>query len=60
MLEASMTLERETKGAVRYQEVRDGTPVDIHDAVIGTLYIRKAALTGPVPKYIRVTVEPVS
>ena len=35
---ANFTLERETKGAVRYQEIDEsGKPVDISAAKIGTL-----------------------
>lgn len=53
----TMTLERETKGAVRYQEVNpQGQPVELVDALIGTLYIRKSKLSDT-PKTIEVTVE---
>jgi hypothetical protein len=41
------TFKEETKGAVRYQEVDDqGTPRkgDNDEAVVGPLYLRKAAL----------------
>lgn len=51
-------LDRETKGAVRYQEVDDnGTPVtdDAKGCVFRNLYVRKSALKGEVPK--QVTVE---
>lgn len=46
-------LEKTTKGAVRYQEVRNGDSF-----VIGALYIRKSALAlaGEPPKTIHVTV----
>ena len=51
-------LEKETKGALRYQEVeQDGRPVAVGSWVIGTLYIRKAALNGQFPPNLTVTVE---
>ena len=37
-------LRNDTKGAVRYEETRDGEVVDVYDAVIGTLYVRKSGL----------------
>ncbi len=45
-------LERETKGALRYQEVDDtGKPVEQVWAKIGTLYIRKTAFErGQTPR----------
>ncbi len=53
-------LERETKGALRYQEVDDaGKPVEQAWAKIGTLYIRKTAFERgqtPPPR-LAVTVE---
>jgi hypothetical protein len=52
--------ERETKGAVRYQEVAsdtDSTPVQIgYGAKVGTLYIRKPALGAKPPRRIAVRV----
>lgn len=57
-LTCKMVLERETKGAVRYMEVgTSGQQLELADAVIGTLYIRKTVLQGAVPKAITVTVE---
>jgi len=55
-------LERETKGALRYQEVeQNGRPVAVDspadDRIIGTLYIRKAALNGQFPPNLTVTLE---
>ena len=53
-----MVLERETKGAVRYQEVdSDGKVKTIEDYTIGTLYVRKSALEGKVPQKLTLTVE---
>jgi len=54
-------LERETKGALRYQEVElDGKPVPVDspadERLVGTLYVRKAKLTGA-PAALTVTVE---
>ena len=50
-------VEKETKGAVRYQEVGDnGEPAFAPQ--IGTLYVRKSAMSdGKVPKHLTVTVE---
>lgn len=54
-----MTLERETKGAVRYMEVgTTGQQLELADAVIGTLYIRKSAMQA-IPSTIIVTVADV-
>ena len=50
------TLEKETKGAIRYQEVGDdGAPAFAPQ--VGTLYIRKSALPGgKIPKSLTVTI----
>lgn len=48
-----MSLEKETKGAVRYAE-EEG-----NDQMLVTLYVRKTALEMPYPKVISVTVEEV-
>ena len=55
---ATFTLEKPTKGAIRYQEVHDdGTVATIGDgAKIGVLYIRKSALDGDQPQKITVEV----
>ncbi len=52
--------ERETKGAVRYQEVDgDGAPLTTADAGchIGTLYVRKSALGGKVPEKLKLEIS---
>lgn len=54
-------LERETKGALRYQEVElDGKPVPVDspadERLVGTLYVRKAKIQGA-PQAVTVTVE---
>ena len=48
--------EKETKGAIRFQEVgEDGTPAFAPQ--VGTLYIRKSALPGgKIPKTLTVTI----
>jgi hypothetical protein len=51
-----MVLERETKGALRYRGIEDDDP-DLDGYLIGTLYLRKAALERPFPTKISVTVE---
>lgn len=50
------TFEKETKGAVRFQEVGDdGAPAFAPQ--VGTLYIRKSALPGgKIPKILTVTI----
>jgi hypothetical protein len=47
----TFTLEKETKGTWRYTEVLEGP-----DAVVGTLYIKKSALTGDAPKTLTVRI----
>lgn len=51
-------LERETKGAVRYQETdNNGNELDIaNGAKVGTLYLRKTALSGVIPANLQVTI----
>jgi hypothetical protein len=57
-LSVRFKLERETKGAVRFQEMRNGAPVEIgNGAVIGALYIRKDALNGAMPAWLDLTVS---
>ena len=52
-----MRFEKETPGTLRYQETRDGKPIEPKsDGVIGTLYIRKGRLEGK-PAAITVTIE---
>lgn len=56
---AKFVLDRETKGAVRYQEVNDkGEPETVFHS-IGTLYLRKTAFGrgNGLPREITVTVE---
>jgi hypothetical protein len=50
------TVENETKGAVRYQEVGDdGAPAFAPQ--VGTLYVRKSAMPdGKIPKTLIVTI----
>jgi hypothetical protein len=60
VITATFLLERETKGALRYQEVDDkDQPLETVWAKIGTLYIRKTAFErgAEVPKRLIVTVE---
>ena len=51
--------EKETKGAVRYQEVDEDTmePLNFKEAFIGTIYLRKAQIEGITPQQLAVTVE---
>lgn len=49
----TMKLDKETKGAVRYQEVKqEGQP-----ALMGSLYVRKLAIGSAVPQEITVTID---
>lgn len=51
-------LDSETKGAVKYTEVDgDGSVREIKDSVVGMLYVRKTALNGLKPPYLRVTLQ---
>ena len=54
--ELHFTLEKETKGAARYQE--DGVG-QFDEPVVGTLYVRKSAFKslGKIPQVLNVTVE---
>lgn len=52
-------LDKETKGAVRYQEIEAATDNALRgdDAVVGTLYIRKQAFAGEeYPQQLTVTI----
>lgn len=54
-----MILERETKRAVRYQEVDSSDqPISQSDPTckIGTLYIRKSALPKPAPERLFISI----
>lgn len=59
MFNLIFAFERETPGAVRYQELdTKGKPVSIKEgAKIGTLYIRKTALSKKTPQKITVKIE---
>jgi len=48
----TFNLEKETKGTWRYAEVAEGP-----DPVVGTLYVKKSALTGDAPKVLTVTIK---
>lgn len=60
----TLVFEKETKGAVRYQEIdANGQPVDYSTGHIVTLYVRKSAFAaagGKAPAAIRVTIEAAS
>lgn len=52
------TLERETKGAIRYQEVTEaGDVATVDQQLIGTLYLRKSGVGREVPASVEVTVR---
>lgn len=56
----TMVLQYDTKGAVRYQELADdGRELRQKDpgCLIGTLYVRKSALNGSIPKSLILTIE---
>lgn len=50
--------ERETKGAVRYQEIdQNGIALGMQESVVGTLYIRKNKIVGNIPERIELTIK---
>ena len=55
LVKANFDLDRETKGAVRYQERGEDD-----SQAIRTLYLRKTALNGDVPEAIEVTIKVIS
>ncbi len=56
MFTITLTLDKETKGAVRYKE--DGMdPSDPHSYKVGTMYVRKSALSQPYPQRLTVVVQ---
>jgi hypothetical protein len=60
VIEVRFKLEKETKGALRYQEVDEkGEVIEQAWAKIGTLYMRKSAFERGTafPQALRVTVE---
>jgi hypothetical protein len=58
MITAKFMFERETKGAIRYQEIdAAGEPLKQDQAQIGTLYVRKTALNGEKPAFIEITLK---
>lgn len=52
---AKFVKDRETKGAIRYQEVDEEGEMTINLA--GTQYLRKSALRKPYPDYVTITVS---
>ena len=63
-IEVRFKLEKETKGALRYQEVDEkGELIEQAWAKIGTLYVRKKSAFergSAFPPILRVTVEPMA
>ena len=60
VIEVRFELEKETKGALRYQEIDEkGEAIEQALAKIGTLYMRKSAFEqgAAFPQTLRVTVE---
>lgn len=55
-MKLDFVIEKETKGAVQYKECKaDGSMRSVSEgAAIGTLYLRKSALEGRIPKTIQV------
>jgi|TARA_R100001530_G_scaffold63581_1_gene45713 hypothetical protein len=52
--------ERETKGAIRYREINPDTEEVVtiqNGASVGTIYIRKSALNGEVPMFLRMVLD---
>ena len=57
--EAIFTFEKETKGALRFQEVDPTTGEQPDNYLVGTLYLRKATLGRERPTTLHVTVSEV-
>lgn len=56
---ATMVVEKETRGAVKYQEVNgSGEPLEMSDpaCVMGQAYVRKNAFNGKIPKRVTIMV----
>lgn len=51
-IQSDMRLDRITKGAVLYKNVREGQP-----EAMTNLYLRKSGLTEPYPEIIHITIE---
>ena len=57
VLQANFALDRQTTGAIKYAEIdEDGGFLDMRDAKIGTLYLRKTALEGKAPQRVTATI----
>jgi hypothetical protein len=57
-MKLEFVVERETKGAILYKQVKDGKDFTIADgAEIGSFYMRKSAYPNGHPQAITVTVE---
>ena len=57
--EATMVRERETKRTIRFKEVDNGVMLDLADAKVGQVYLKKADLAAagnPQTIYVRVEV----
>lgn len=57
-LELTFTYERATKNTVRYREELGDVAHSSRDIAVGTLYVQKEVLGEPVPRGLRVTIEP--
>ena len=57
--EAIFSFEKETKGALRFQEIDPKTGEQPDNYLVGTLYLRKAALGGGRPTTLHITVSEV-
>ena len=59
-IHAVFTLEKETKGSFRFQEIDQVTGVSLMQSggayKVGTLYIRKSAIDGVAPRKLVVTI----
>ena len=50
---AKMVVKRETKGAILFEEIQDPE----HENILNTMYIRKTAFKGQIPKELVVTLD---
>lgn len=58
-IQVTFNFERETKGAIRFQEVDEEghAKTTNNGGLVGTLYLRKAGLPNGIPKRLVVNIE---
>lgn len=57
-LSVNFIFERETPNTLRFQEAdANGKAMDFGAGIVGTLYVKKAALKGKAPKKLSITIN---